>query len=147
MRYIFGLIALALTFAVMAHTVSIEYPQGFRRSDFSLVESKSEIPSIVLMRFSSLCGNCTLADIGQPFNATDLVGEDDLPARRLLAAGVHDRLWFIAYEHGGRGHHSHFVMFKIDDNGVSCVLANGRAPKGCHSNSETKSEVGSTCGW
>jgi hypothetical protein len=107
-----------------------ERPPDFQPSDYRLVRSKAEVPAAVLDSFSSLCGGCTLADIGAPFNATDVV-QPGLPARRLLSAGVSASQWFLEYEHGGRGLHSHFALFELRDGAASCLWANGLPPTGC----------------
>lgn len=48
-----------------------------------------------------------LADRGAPFESTDVGG--DAPSRRLVLAAAVGDTWFIHYEHGGRGLHSHLV--------------------------------------
>ena len=50
-----------------------------------------------------------LAARDEPFEATDIVS--DRPTRRFLLAGKAVSRWFVAYEHGGRGHHIHLVVF------------------------------------
>ena len=53
-----------------------------------------------------------LADRGAPFSAGDamLPGQNP-PSRRLVLAAVAQNIWFIHYEHGGIGLHSHLVAF------------------------------------
>lgn len=46
-----------------------------------------------------------LALPNEPFDATDIVS--GRPTRRFLLAGKTQSGWFVAYEHGGRGHHMH----------------------------------------
>lgn len=50
-----------------------------------------------------------LAGPNEPFEATDIVS--GRPARRFLVAGQCPGHWFVAYEHGGRGHHVDLVAF------------------------------------
>jgi hypothetical protein len=50
-----------------------------------------------------------LADRGAPFQSTDVVMPGHLPWRRLVLAAASGDTWFIHYEHGGRGLHSHLV--------------------------------------
>jgi len=137
-----GALLAALTWLAAA----AERPADFRRADYQLVTSKAEIPVPVLDLFDSLCGGCALADIGEPYNATDYV-EDDLPMRRLRAAGVNHGKWFLEYEHGGRGRHSHFVLFGLVDGKATCLWANGPPPKGCRPRAEVAAEIGVTCPW
>jgi hypothetical protein len=49
-----------------------------------------------------------LADIGEPFNSTDVV-RNDRPSRRLMFVRHLGTKWVIAYEHGGLGNHDHVV--------------------------------------
>ena len=51
-----------------------------------------------------------IAAVGAPYNATDHITDESLPSRRLLGAGRTGALWFIWYEHGGRGYHQHLVL-------------------------------------
>ena len=117
-------------------------PSDFHASDDRYVRSKSEIPTAVLDRFSSLCGGCALADIGTAFNATDVVAAD-LPMRRLVAAGASGDRWFMEYDHGGRGLHSHFALFEVRDGTATCAWANGAPPGGCR----PREAVRETCAW
>ena len=50
-----------------------------------------------------------LADHGAPFEATDALGPENHPQRRLVLATHVGDTWFIHYEHGGFGYHSHLV--------------------------------------
>ncbi len=53
-----------------------------------------------------------MSDRGGAFNATDVIIDPATPLRRFLHAGQADDLWFIWYEHGGRGYHAHIVVYK-----------------------------------
>ena len=50
-----------------------------------------------------------LADRGAPFQSTDAFLRVTPPWRRLVVAAVSGDIWFIHYEHGGRGLHTHLV--------------------------------------
>ena len=128
--------------ACFAESPATERPVGFDPTDFSSVRGKSGIPVAVLEQFASLCGDCLLADVGEPFNSTDVI-TPALPARRLLVAGVSASTWFLEYEHGGRGLHSHFALFEMRDGHASCVWANGPPPRGCR----PRAEVSEICAW
>ena len=56
-----------------------------------------------------------LADRGAGFEATDAIGPENFPARRLVLAARAGDTWFIHYEHGGRGYHSHLVALTRAD--------------------------------
>lgn len=50
-----------------------------------------------------------LADRGEQFGATDVMERGNQPSRRLVLAARAGDTWFIHYEHGGRGLHTHLV--------------------------------------
>jgi hypothetical protein len=54
--------------------------------------------------------NGQIADIGKPFNSTD-VKKENLPSRRIIDFAVTSITSCLWYEHGGRGHHQHLVIF------------------------------------
>jgi hypothetical protein len=128
--------AFLLAASFRAGASSPERPSDFQPSHYRLVHGKSEVPAAVLDSFSALCGGCPLADIGAPFNATDIV-YPGLPARRLVSAGASRTQWFLEYEHGGRGLHSHFALFELRDGTASCLWANGPPPTGCRPRAAT----------
>jgi hypothetical protein len=140
-------LAAAVVAGTLASTAAAaERPPNFERADYRAVAGKAEIPATVLDLFDSLCGGCALADIGEPYNATDHI-RPGLPMRRLVVAGVKDGNWFLEYEHGGRGHHSHFTLFALDEGAARCIWANGSPAKGCRPRAAVDSEIGSTCEW
>lgn len=68
--------------------------------------------------------NWKIANPGEPWSPTDDIVDLSLPRRRLIYAGVSPLLWFVFYEHGGIGHHSHLLVIGKDSQGVcwSCWL-------------------------
>ncbi len=50
-----------------------------------------------------------LADRGASFEVGDAISRFNFPPRRLVLAAASGNTWFIHYEHGGIGHHSHLV--------------------------------------
>jgi hypothetical protein len=60
-------------------------------------------------------GDRRLADRGAGFEATDMIGPDNFPERRLVLAARAGDTWFFHYEHGGRGYHSHLVALTRAD--------------------------------
>jgi len=134
--------AILATQSLSAAGPAPERPAGFQAGDYRAIHSRSEIPAPVLDLFSSLCGGCRLADFGGPFNATDVI-QPDLPRRRLTAAGVSGDRWFLEYEHGGRGLHSHFALFELRSGKATCLWANGPPPTGCR----PRAAVQGTCPW
>ena len=74
------------------------------------VTSISQIPAPVVRALIALCAPCAFADVGAPWEATDVIS-DNLPQRRLTRVEHIGAEWHIEYEHGGRGKHSHNVIF------------------------------------
>ena len=51
-----------------------------------------------------------IADYGGKFDPSCMGGPGGLPSRRLALAVHIGGRWFVEYEHGGRGRHSHLVV-------------------------------------
>jgi hypothetical protein len=74
------------------------------------IDSISQIPTPIVQALTALCTPCVFADIGAPWNPGDVI-VSDLPQRRLVRVEQRGSEWFIEYEHGGRGQHSHLAVF------------------------------------
>ena len=80
-----------------------------------------------------------IADVDEPYESTDVIWSN-APHRRLLLAGRAATHWFLAYEHGGRGHHHHLVIIEDSAHKPEIKLnARGqvrecykRSRQGCH---------------
>jgi len=75
---------------------------------FRPLKSKTEIPPAVLALCSDLHGR--MADIGQRWEATDVITNDTLPRKRLIWAVVYQDYYIVHYERGGRGHSFHVLL-------------------------------------
>lgn len=64
-----------------------------------------------------------LADRGAPFQSTDVRAGGDPPSRRLMLAAASRDTWFIHYEHGGIGLHSHLVALTRSGNSWRVVYS------------------------
>jgi hypothetical protein len=69
-----------------------------------------------------------LADPGAPYNATDAVGPDPLPFRRLIAAGCAADHCLVHYERGGIAHT--YAVLVLSRKGETIRLVWGGAPYG-----------------
>ena len=59
-----------------------------------------------------------IADVGEPFNVTDVVRES-LPFRRLILAGISDNRVIVGIEHGGIGYSIEVLTFSlVEDNWI-----------------------------
>jgi hypothetical protein len=77
-------------------------------SRFRKVRSTTNLPPSIV----TLCEDDTgkLAEPGQNWHATDLIGEAPLPRKRLIWAAVGGEYYVVHYERGGRGHSFHIMV-------------------------------------
>ena len=86
----------------------------------------SSLPLAVRDALRELCAPCEFADSDAPWNPTDVI--NGRPQRRLLMASETASGWRIEYDHGGRGRHTHVVVFELEPSihvaeGSSCLPA------------------------
>jgi len=74
-----------------------------------------DMPVIVQTEVRRLVG--TIAEPGEPFNPTDVIGEG-APQHRFIRGVRSNRRWFVWYEHGGIGHHRHVLEIGIGLSGI-----------------------------
>jgi hypothetical protein len=74
----------------------------FLDGEFRIIKDTKEFPAPIV---KILCGTVELrscmANPGERFNATDVIGDLRIPGRRLLFAGVLGDKYFVYYEQGG----------------------------------------------
>ncbi|HJQ97333.1 MAG TPA: hypothetical protein VJ826_03410 [Candidatus Polarisedimenticolaceae bacterium] len=101
---------------------------------WSYVHTVREIPDDIRKALVSHFGDDDrLADVGEPFDAGCI--RTGRPDRRLVWAANKDTHWFIAYEHGGFAHHTHFVVLAARAGGPIVVSADAAAgTHGCERN-------------
>lgn len=98
---------------------------------FSAVDSVKKLPPSVV----ALCADSRgkLADIGGAWEATDMIGDENLPRRRLIWAVVdgtdylvqHDTDYIVHFEFGGIGHGYMFLIARVDAKGNATALWEG----------------------
>jgi hypothetical protein len=79
---------------------------------FHELDSTSNLPPAVL----ALCdgdGDGKLAEPGQKWNATDVVIDPTLPAKRLIWAAIGGEYYVVHYERGGIAHTFHILVAKL----------------------------------
>ena len=92
---------------------------AFQSATWKVISDPSMVDGLVMEALRSEFGeDKRLAAPKEPFEATDIVS--GRPSRRFLLAGQAQASWFIAYEHGGFGHHIHLVVF--DASGTSPTI-------------------------
>ncbi len=80
--------------------------QGYSR--FHEVHSTGDLPPAVL----ALCGD-KLAEPGQNWNATDVITDPNLPAKRLIWAAIGGDYYVVHYERGGIAHTYQILVAKL----------------------------------
>lgn len=81
-----------------------------------------EVPPDVLNALQAHFPDDRLADRGEPFNGTDFI-VPRTANRRMALAGHATSEWFVAYEHGGLGHHLDLVVLDVVQGHVIPVVA------------------------
>jgi hypothetical protein len=71
------------------------------------------LPANVREALLALCAPCEFADYDAQWNSTDIV-LDRTPQRHLRRIEHTGASWLIEYDHGGRGLHTHTVVFELE---------------------------------
>lgn len=116
MRNLLSVLVLLSLGRFCASAMEIPLPRAvgsLRSEPIKLVHTTKEIDHDILETLVSKFADIgRLADPRQRFEATDMITNSKLPTRRLILAGVGNHQAFVAYEHGGRGLHLHFVILE-----------------------------------
>ena len=104
-----------VTFALSASSFAASTPTALEPlfgSDPAVVHHLAELDPVVrqllLRRFED---DRRIADYGAEFDPSCSGGTGGLPSRRFALAVHTAGRWFVEYEHGGRGRHSHLIVF------------------------------------
>jgi hypothetical protein len=119
------LVAAAIAFMGVQVLVSEPALEEFLATAYAPVHTTDQIPDSVLRplldRFEEQISHledpsfsATLADPGEKFYSGCIVGDPEVPRRRLVLAGESGSSWFVIYEHGGVGFHYHFVLLRAE---------------------------------
>lgn len=100
---------------------------SFLHQPWTPIATMSAMPrEVIAALISRFCGDPRMADVGQPFDATDIV--EGHPSRRFVLGGIAGRTCFVAYERGGIGHHIVLAMFDMSRHPPEVILlARGEA--------------------
>jgi hypothetical protein len=98
---------------------------------FCIVTRIAEIPKPVVAAFAEHTKQnpFRIANPGEEFQATDSIVKPDLPARRLVFAGVSDGYCVVQYEIGGVAHLWWVVLFRLPKEGPAVPVWAARAEK------------------
>ena len=102
--------ALAILWLVALNALASE-PPLWQGHEFQEVRSLSALPAAIQHQLDVRGGGTSgVAEMGQPFNISD-VTDPHLPMRRLLVAGHDGDRWIVALEQGGRGYSIQVFLF------------------------------------
>jgi hypothetical protein len=87
---------------------------AFLATDYRPIASLTGLPAPLAAALREELHGESIADRGQSFQVGDVRLDPPLPDRRFVAAGVAGDRWFVAYEHGGLGHHYHLLLYELD---------------------------------
>jgi hypothetical protein len=100
--------------------------QTFLTADYRIVEKVADLPAGIRKLYTVKGGSrVAIADPGEPFEATDVITDPDLPRRRLIFAGVAQDRAFIHYEEGGIAHFYIVELFRLESPDVAVGLWSG----------------------
>ena len=87
--------------------------EHLRSEQFAPVTTVAALPASVKEGLAQLFGETLkMAEPGAPFQATDVLGPDRLPFRRLIAAGCSADHCLVHYEKGGIAHLYYVTLFR-----------------------------------
>jgi hypothetical protein len=88
--------------------------QQFLEGDFTIVRDVKALPRQLVDAFTEQGGSRLLmANPGQTFEVTDVIGDASVPRERLIFAGVLNDKCFVHYEKGGYAHTYNLSFFDI----------------------------------
>jgi hypothetical protein len=87
-------------------------------SRFHEIHSTKELPPAIV----ALCGD-KIAEPGQNWNATDVVSDPNLPAKRLIWAAIGGSYYVVHYERGGIAHTYHVLVAKVPEGNAKPNIA------------------------
>ena len=89
-----------------------------QKEKFSVSFTKKVIPFFIKKQLDCLTGNFSIANPGEPFNATD-VSDGSLPNRQLLFSARSSQLFIMTYLCGGIAEQTHIIFIRFRDNTIT----------------------------
>ena len=93
--------------------LSAEDKKHLLEDNFVLVKTVAAIPAVVQKKILGNGGRESMADAGQPYQVTDVLGPKPLPFRRLIFAGTSPGYCVVYYECGGIGTHQEVSLYCV----------------------------------
>lgn len=87
--------------------------QHVLQDNFILVKTVQALPKAVQHELLGADIRSGMADAGQPFEISDMVGPKPLPFRRLIYAGVSSSYCFVYNEYGGYGYGTQAAVYRL----------------------------------
>lgn len=118
-------ITVLVAFALVAHTFAFgAVLDPLMSGDVRVATHLREIdPSALAALKKRFSYDHRLADRGASFEVGDAISSGNFPRRRLVLAAASGDTWFIHYEHGGIGLHSHLVALSRSGTSWRIVFA------------------------
>ena len=113
----------SLSSAWAAETSKARPAADWLQVDYEPLKSLKAVPAAVLKALLlKMPYDPRLADQGEKFNVIDVV-DSRIPMRRFAFGGKSSQCILICYEHGGRSHHYHLVVFAVGGETPQVVFA------------------------
>jgi hypothetical protein len=137
-----ALAATALAQEQVSSTVAAPLRAHVRDERFQVVTSVRGLPLGVREELQRMFGSSAMAmaEPGAPFQATDVITDPTLPARRMNLAGCSQDHCLVYYERGGIAHAWYAVLFRWTPDRTR-VDAGGTAPAGLRTVDELRNTV------
>jgi hypothetical protein len=120
----------------------------FLDGDFQIVKDTKEFPAPVA---KALCQSgemrSCIANPGEPFNATDVISDLQVPRQRLIFAGALRDKYFVYYEQGGYATSHELVFFRLSNAQPVETLWHGNCTGGAANIVELRTRVASGGCW
>lgn len=82
-------------------------------SEGNAVRSLDELPAPVLDLLGRQTGMSGIADLGGPFNPSDVIIDDSIPMRRLVSGVAGHHCIVLIVEYGGLGYHQKTLEYRL----------------------------------
>ncbi|HEY6502748.1 MAG TPA: hypothetical protein VIZ28_02120 [Chitinophagaceae bacterium] len=92
--------------------VLLRFVDSLAVQNFEIKNKRKDIPRLVLKALKCWGGEFRIADVGKPFNPTDVVW-NNTPRRRIKFLTANDKYLILAFEQGGIAKTNHLALFEF----------------------------------
>ncbi len=94
-------------------------------AEFRPISNTSDLPRAILALCVDQHGK--MANPGEAWEATDDIGDENLPRKRLIWAAELNNLYVVHYERGGFVHSFHIMVATVEPDGLAKIIWMGTA--------------------